>query len=106
MSPRRSRNAHASAIASSIASLVPEPIEKCAVCAASPSSTTFPWRQRALRTVTKLIQQRAVLDQAVAVEVGEQLLADREALVLARASRPAAPRLVVVSTMNVLIVSL
>jgi hypothetical protein len=31
----------ASAIASSIASFVPEPIEKCAVCAASPMSTTF-----------------------------------------------------------------
>ena len=49
--------AHASAIASSIASFVPEPIEKCAVCAASPSSTTFSCRQNALRTVTKLIQR-------------------------------------------------
>jgi hypothetical protein len=37
--------------------LVPEPIEKCAVCAASPSSTTFSWCQAALRTVTKLIQR-------------------------------------------------
>ena len=55
MSP--SRTAHASEIASSIASLVPEPIEKCAVCAASPSSTTFSCRQNGLRTVTKLIQR-------------------------------------------------
>ena len=55
MSP--SRTAHASEIASSIASLVPEPIEKCAVCAASPSSTTFSRRQNGLRTVTKLIQR-------------------------------------------------
>ena len=55
MSP--SRTAHASEIASSIASLVPLPIEKCAVCAASPSRTTFPSRQRSLRTVTKLIQR-------------------------------------------------
>src|SRR5512140_3374248 len=45
-------NAHANATASSIASFVPDPIEKCAVCAASPSSTTFPEHQRRLRTVT------------------------------------------------------
>ena len=37
-----------------MASLVPEPMEKCAVCAASPSSTTLPRRQRSLRTVAKL----------------------------------------------------
>ena len=37
-----------------MASLVPEPMEKCAVCAASPSSTTLPCRQRSLRTVPKL----------------------------------------------------
>ena len=55
MSP--SRTAQASEIASSIASLVPEPIEKCAVCAASPSRTVSPSRQRSLRTVTKLIQR-------------------------------------------------
>ncbi len=42
---------------SSIASLVPEPIEKCAVCAASPSSTTFSWTHDSLRTVVKLIQR-------------------------------------------------
>ncbi len=46
----------ASASASSMASLVPEPIEKCAVCAASPISTTLPWRQVSLRTVRKLSQ--------------------------------------------------
>ena len=43
--------------ASSIASLVPEPIEKCAVCAASPSSTTLSCTQCSLRTVVKLIQR-------------------------------------------------
>ena len=47
----------ASASASSIASFVPDPIEKCAVCAASPSSTTLPCRQRSLRTVVKLIHR-------------------------------------------------
>jgi hypothetical protein len=46
----------ASAIASSIASLVPEPTEKCAVCAASPSSTTLPSCQRRQRTVGKARQ--------------------------------------------------
>jgi len=39
------RNAATSAIASSSASRVPEPIEKCAVCAASPSSTRLPATQ-------------------------------------------------------------
>ncbi len=43
-----------SAIASSIAMRVPEPTEKCAVCTASPSSTTFPLHHRAQRTVGKL----------------------------------------------------
>ena len=37
-----------------MASLVPEPMEKCAVWAASPSRTTLPSCQRALRTVRKL----------------------------------------------------
>ncbi len=43
-------------IASSSASLVPEPIEKCAVCAASPSSTRLPSNQRALPTRTNVTQ--------------------------------------------------
>ena len=38
-----------------MASLVPEPIEKWAVWAASPTSTTLPDDQRGARTVTKLI---------------------------------------------------
>src|SRR3989442_11651416 len=38
--PPADRRLRASSIASSSASLVPEPIEKCAVCAASPISTT------------------------------------------------------------------
>ena len=42
--PPRSRSA--STIASSSASLVPEPIEKCAVWAESPRSTTLSWNQR------------------------------------------------------------
>ena len=43
-----------SAIASSIASLVPEPMEKCAVALASPTSTTLSITQVALRMVGKL----------------------------------------------------
>lgn len=46
----------ASASASSTASLVPEPMEKWAVWAASPSSTVLPWDQRSLTTVRKAIQ--------------------------------------------------
>jgi hypothetical protein len=34
-----------------MASFVPDPMEKWAVCAASPSSTTFSWRQDAQETV-------------------------------------------------------
>ena len=40
-----------------MASLVPEPMEKCAVWAASPSSTMLSWNQRSLRTVVKLTQR-------------------------------------------------
>ncbi len=43
-------------MASSIASFVPEPIEKCAVCAASPISTRLPWCQRLQSTRWKLSQ--------------------------------------------------
>ena len=43
----------ASPIASSRASLVPDPMEKCAVCAASPTSATFPATQCSLRTTPK-----------------------------------------------------
>ena len=52
----------ARASASSIASFVPEPIEKWAVCAASPRITTAPlpgsaWTQCSLRTVVNEIQR-------------------------------------------------
>src|SRR6266849_3317724 len=48
------RSESKSAIASSIASLVPEPIEKCAVALASPTSTTRSMTQVALRMLGKL----------------------------------------------------
>src|SRR3954453_5177836 len=51
----RSPRGQAREIASSMASLVPEPIEKGAGGAAAPSRTRFSWRQDALRTVVKLI---------------------------------------------------
>ena len=44
------------AMASSMASLVPEPTEKCAVWAASPASTTFSWCHFSFRMVGKLRQ--------------------------------------------------
>jgi hypothetical protein len=50
--PGNTASAFASEMASSIASLVPLPIVKCAVCAASPSSTTFPWCHDSHRQVT------------------------------------------------------
>ena len=83
----------ASASASSIASLVPEPIEKCAVCAASPSSTTLPCRQVSLRTVCEADPARVVGQHLVAVEdVGEELAdpRDRRLVGLARAASRAA----------------
>ncbi len=54
----------ASASASSMASLVPEPMEKCAVWAASPSSTTFPSCQLAHRNVAKLSQRELLARRA------------------------------------------
>ena len=53
--PRR-LSTSASLIASSSASLVPEPIEKCAVCAASPSRMTLPLAQRSHLMRRKLSQ--------------------------------------------------
>src|SRR2546425_7533855 len=47
-------SARARATASSMASFVPDPTEKCAVWAASPSSTTFSWCQCSVRSVPKL----------------------------------------------------
>ncbi len=43
-------------MASSMAILVPEPMENCAVCTASPSSTMFRWCQCSLKTMGKLRQ--------------------------------------------------
>ena len=51
-----SPSARSSAIASSNASRVPEPIEKCPVRSASPMSTTLPALQRAFDSSGKLRQ--------------------------------------------------
>ena len=62
--PPVATNAWCSAIASSIASLVPEPMEKCAVALASPSSTTLPAVQRSHLMVGKLRQiERLVMSR-------------------------------------------
>ncbi len=51
--PPPAMKAACSAIASSMASLVPEPMEKCAVALASPRRTTLPLVQRAQRIIGK-----------------------------------------------------
>ena len=80
----RARSATTSAIASSIASFVAEPIEKCAVCAASPSSTTLSWRQRSTFDGREAQPLGVVRQQLVAVEqLREELLQDRDALQVA-----------------------
>ena len=58
------------------ASLVPEPMEKCAVCAASPRSTTLSWCQRSLRTVTNWIHCER-FDRAAAARRGAWRRASR-----------------------------
>ena len=85
----------ASLIASSSASLVPDPIEKCAVCAASPSRITLPLDQRSHLMRRKLSQAaeptrcEAFDCSAMAVEIfGEQLLARGDAFVLRHRSKP------------------
>ena len=115
-SPSASLSAQASAIASSIASFVPEPIEKCAVCAASPSSTTFSWRQCSLRTVWKFSHFELLATSVWPPSMlGEQLAAERDAsssfspgakAASSVASKPARRQVASsVSTMKVLIVS-
>ena len=52
--PSSRRSAVTSSVASSTASFVAEPIEKCAVCAASPSSAMLSWNQRSTFSVGKL----------------------------------------------------
>ena len=47
-----------------MASLVPEPMEKCAVWAASPRSTTFPSCQLSQRSVAKLSQRELLASRA------------------------------------------
>jgi hypothetical protein len=59
-----SAKASASAIASSIASFVPEPIEKCAVWAASPTSTMFSWCQHSFRTVGNARQTERLMSSS------------------------------------------
>ncbi len=62
---RETRSASPGAMASSIASFVPEPTEKWAVWAASPSSTTFSCTQRSLLTRVKFSQSRPAQVRAV-----------------------------------------
>ena len=88
----------ASAIASSSASLVPEPIEKWAEWAASPIRTRLSLTQVRLATRGKLTQMRAAAgiahigEQTVAVEdAGEQPLAEANALVVRHAVEAGAP---------------
>ena len=78
-------------MASSIASLVPEPIEKCAVWAASPTSTTLSWCQRSLRTVGKLRQiERFVSSGCPRARRAKSRSRERDRVVLGRpASSPA-----------------
>ena len=47
-----------------MASLVPEPMEKCAVCAASPSRTTFWCRQVWHRTVVNVVQRELLANNS------------------------------------------
>ena len=61
-----------------MANLVPDPIEKCAVCAASPSNTTLPFRQLALEIESANEARLKKLDTAshaaFHVQRGQELL--------------------------------
>ena len=75
---RPAPSASRSATASSIAIRVPDPTEKCAVCAASPSSTTLPLDHGAHADGRKLPPDAPVRDQPMPVELlGEQRLEKR-----------------------------
>ena len=100
--------------ASSIASLVPEPIEKCAVCAASPSRTTLSCTQCSLRTVVKLIQRElfaitscpsstsANSSRIWSIDFWSDSPGAHDAVGVARRSPAASHTAEVISTMNVL----
>ena len=94
---RASRGARVlSATASSMAMRVPDPTEKCAVCAASPMSTMRSTDHGRVTIVGNCRQMLRFVLSAMAVElVGEQPLQKRRALVLGRAIEArGAPRLV------------
>jgi hypothetical protein len=98
-------SAAASSIASSIASFVPEPIEKCAVCAASPSSTVAPALQSLQRSSLKASHTERLDNSWCPSSTGAKSSRQNARLSCSeRASSPA--RLQVssrVSTMNVLV---
>ena len=73
-----------------MASFVPEPIEKCAVCAASPSRTTLPCAQFSQRTVPKVTQRELFADHPVPAEhLGAQLADQLDGPLVALARRQA-----------------
>ena len=61
-------------MASSMASRVPEPMEKCAVRRASPRSTALPADQASFQTLGKLRQIDLLEINGVAVEFGREHL--------------------------------
>ncbi len=76
-------------MASSIASFVPEPMEKCAEALASPSSSLLPMTQRLLRIIGKLRQiERLVRNAAIAEEPAEDLFHERRRFSLALVLQP------------------
>ena len=94
--PRARPAASRSATASSIAIRVPDPTEKCAVCAASPRSTTWPLDHGSVRIVGNCRHTLRFVIEPVAVELlGEQPLEKCGRLLLGRAihaRRPATSR--------------
>ena len=76
-------------MASSMASLVPEPMEKCALALASPRSTLLPMTQRLLRIIGKLRQIERFVGTGGPEEPSEDLLHERGGFSLALLAGPA-----------------
>src|SRR5438132_2916375 len=94
-----------SAIASSIASLVPEPIEKCAVCRASPISTMLRCDQRSFQIHGKLrhtdLLEMSLWPSRLSAKTSSQMACDSSMLLC---SKPQAFQVLAShSTRNVLI---
>src|SRR4051794_25232711 len=86
--PASASSALVSAMASSIASRVPEPMEKCAVCSESPISTMLPCDQRSFQIQGKLrhtdLLEISLWPSRVSAKTSSQIICDSSMLLCSK----------------------